>query len=139
MSCFWQGLVESLDSTRLKRVLEYKVPRGKKANIPKFLSVLQRNNCKTLNMSWNGKQLTKLELEENFQMVKNYKQNVKSGHDCSCADPFLFLIAQLFQTNIDHEFHGTMIKYTFNDVEKFKDSEKSKLEFKSDSGHFWKN
>lgn len=100
-----------------------------------FVKLLKNNVVKTHNVLWNGQKLTQLELDENLTAIKEFQENsINRGYYCSCCDPFLLLICQLFKVNIIHNYNKTQIKYTY-----IGNSNKNipTLKFSSDRGHFW--
>ena len=58
---------------------------------------------------------------------------INDGYLCSTCDPFLLLIAYLFQITINHRYNNHFIIYKSK-----MDVSKKVLEFRSDHGHFWK-
>ena len=124
MACFWNGINNSLVS-KLK---------SKSYRPIELVEFLKKNNRKTYNMLWNNKRLSNKELEENYERVKSYdSRTVHQGYDCSCADPFLLLIGEIFKVNIVHNFNGTIVKYTCIN------NDNTTLSFGSNRGHFWDN
>tara|TARA_B100000989_G_C19148020_1_gene306192 strand:- start:148 stop:504 length:357 start_codon:yes stop_codon:yes gene_type:complete len=115
MTCFWDNL---------RKGLNLKISNNE------FITFLKKNNTKDINLQWNNKNLTKKQLEENYEHIKNYNiKTIYRGYDCSICDPFLILICKLYKININHNYNGHIMKYRKN--KKFKI-----LNFKSNRGHF---
>ena len=131
MTCFWKSLLVALPYNKIKDTLNI----NEKPIPMKFVKLLKDNATKTPNILWNGKKLTQLELDENLTAIKEFQENsIHRGYHCSCCDPFLLLICQLFKVNIIHNYNKTQIKYTYigNSNESI-----PTLKFSSDRGHFW--
>lgn len=129
MTCFWNGILAALDVQSINNTFGTKSKT--KPNPRQFAQQLKNKNTKTTYVKWNGKPLTDKELEENFEAIKCYNiSTIGRGYDCSCCDPFLLLVSQLFKVNISHRFNNANIRYTFKDTKKT-------LNFASNRGHFW--
>jgi hypothetical protein len=97
-----------------------------------LLSFVQEHNIPTKNILWNGQELTKQQYKENMERIKEIKPDlINNGYDCSSFDPLLFLIAELFETCIVHNYMKTQFIY-YN--RKF--PHKSII-VHSNSRHFW--
>jgi len=129
MTCFWDGILSSLDNHDLKLIdISIKPP------ILQFINTLKNKNTKTNHILWNNNQITSKQLIENFTHVKDFStSNINNGYLCSTFEPFLFLIAQLFSIDIIHNYNGNIIKYT--NIEKSRKT----VKYKSNTGHFWKD
>ncbi len=133
MTCFWDGLISALGEERIKNVLNYKITKKKKNNVKKFIQALKKKNIKTVNVLWNDEKISSKLLGENMVAINSLNiEAIGHGYLCSCCEPFLFLIAQLFDVNIKHEYFKTTIKYT-----NVKAHKSSVIKFKSDDKHFW--
>lgn len=128
MTCFWDGIISSLDKDDLK--LLGLTERTKPAELAIKLKQLNR---KTNEVYWETNLLRLNEIEENFIHVRDFAhQSIYGGYLCSICDPFLCLLAQLLRVNIDHTYLNHTVHYSI------KNSRKT-LHYKSDRGHFWKN
>jgi len=129
MTCFWDGILSSLDNHDLKLI-----DISEKPPILQFINTLKNKNTKTNHILWNNNQITSKQLIENFTHVKDFStSNINNGYLCSTFEPFLFLIAQLFSIDIIHNYNGNIIKYT--NIEKSRKT----VKYKSNTGHFWKD
>jgi hypothetical protein len=108
MTCFWDGILSSLDENDFKRI------QTKKSNtVSAFIDVLKKENRKTYNVSWNGEPLSENQLAENYTAVQSYDKNTAGeGYLCSVCDPFLLLVAELFHVNVRHTYLGVLLYYT---------------------------
>ncbi len=98
--------------------------------IQNFLMRLKEFNCKT-NIKWNGQELSNKQRLENMERINELElEEIENGYLCSCCDPVLLLVSELYKTNIDHDYNGHIMKYRV-------DKPVKKLYFKSDYGHFW--
>jgi hypothetical protein len=70
MTCFWDGLINSLDIKELKYI-----NLNQKPKVIDFIKILKYNNKKTNNITWNDYLLNNIELDENFQSIENYDIN----------------------------------------------------------------
>lgn len=133
MSCFWQGILSSL-TKKDRSFFKLKTKSISPENIQTFILRLKLLNTQTQGLMWNQEHLSDQQILENYQHIKDYDcQTVNDGYDCSCAEPFLFLIAYLLQVNIFHDYNGHLIKYTIDDKKYFRT-----LHFSSDTEHFMK-
>tara|TARA_Y100000590_G_C14976129_1_gene734373 strand:+ start:58 stop:450 length:393 start_codon:yes stop_codon:yes gene_type:complete len=129
MTCFWDGLLagltkEDFTTFHLKH----------KPNVKAFIQLLQKSAVRTTHVVCNGTQPTEQQLTENLEAVREFNINtIHGGYDCSTFDPFLFLVAELFNLNITHTYLKKHV-IQYNNTH----HEKRKLRFMSDRGHFWK-
>ena len=73
---------------------------------------LKENNKFTHNVRWNGEVLTKKQLEENFQHVKDYDvKTINNGYLCSTFDPFLLLISEIYNVKVINNYMDYKIIY----------------------------
>lgn len=121
MTCFWVGILSSLS---LETTNTY---------ITTFIKYLKQHNKKTNIILWNDQFLSDKELDENFQAISNLNENdIHNGYLCSTFEPVLFLVADLFNTCIHHNYNGNNIIYLnpdYKNIIKY---------YQSDQGHFWK-
>ncbi len=127
MTCFWDGILQSLNDQDFYNFCKI----SRKPNNPiDFVDWLKKHNKIADNVEWNGEKLTIKQLEENYKSIQDFDKNsIGSGYDCSCFDPFLFLITEIFQLKIIHNFNGTIMLYCHNSPIKV-------VKYKSDYGHF---
>tara|TARA_X000001036_G_scaffold437639_1_gene483414 strand:- start:2675 stop:3052 length:378 start_codon:yes stop_codon:yes gene_type:complete len=124
MTCFWDGILSQLTIKDFDPYLK------KKPNNNNFVEFLQKHNMKTDKVVWNNQRLTTKQLEENFTHIKEFHvDSIHNGYFCSTFEPFLFLVCQLFQLNIDHCFCHNTMEYRI-------DNNKRLLNFKSNKSHF---
>jgi len=126
MTCFWDSILSVLNNDDFRIIS----PSTKKMSNKIFVIFLKNNNTKTVDIIWNNEKLTKQQMEENFEHVKDFDQNsIKNGYLCSTCDPFLLLVSYLFKVNIDHNYRGYLMQYRVTNARKT-------LKFSSNSGHF---
>ena len=126
MTCFWDGILKTLNNNDFNLV----VPNMKKIRNINFVVFLKNKNIKTNNVKWNGQNLTQKQLEENFEHIKVFNPNtIGGGYLCSTCEPFLFLVAELFKVNINHNYMGHVMQYRIDNARKT-------LNFRSNKGHF---
>ena len=104
MACFWNSVIISLQRINLLNT----------NMTPKLLSsFLRQNNMNTPSIKWNDNYLFTQELDENFQYVENYDYNlVGQYHPGGASDPFLFLVASIFNVDIVCTIlHNTKVSY----------------------------
>ena len=142
--------ISKVDKVSLGNILE----DIKKTNIYDLILLLIRYNRKSVNVSWNGEKLSEKLIEESFDHVKDYLQNndnnknnnnvnndnnnseiniqniINSGYLCSVCDPFLILICELFELEIEHLYMGNVMRY------KNIGGGRRIIKFSSDQGHF---
>ncbi len=129
MACFWKGLLTGLPHNKIKDIFNV----NQKPRPIEFVKLLKNNAIKTENVLWNGQKLTLQELDENLVAIQELDESsIHRGYYCSCCDPFLLLVCQLFKININHNYNKTLIKYTYDTNENI-----PTLKFSSDRGHFW--
>lgn len=107
MTCFWDGIMKSLNQNDFNFIKE------KKVNNYEFIKMLKKKNCKMTSVLWQGKPLREQEINEHIQTIKNYDINsISNGHLTSVCDSFLLLICEIFKVNIIHHYMDIEIKYT---------------------------
>ena len=71
-------------------------------------------------------------VEENVEAIKEYDVNqVQNGYYCSTCDPFLFLLADYLNINIEHNYDGNKMIYMQ------KNNSRYTIKISSDRGHCW--
>lgn len=136
MTCFWDGILSKIT---LQEINDYLSPTShfmfitpkdfigllkiKSSSITDYLVMMKdKTNCYYISESM---------IQENREWIQNYNiQNIHQGHDCSSCDPFLILIAHLFEIQIVHNYNGHPIEY-----KNIKNSRRI-VHFSSDQGHF---
>ena len=127
MTCFWDGILRSLD----KGDFQFAMQRNTKPNKTELIRWLKHANYCANDIHWNNQALSKQELEEHRKAIECYKiADIRSGHMCGACDSFLLLIAQLFHVNIQHSYMNNLITYTN------KKNARKMLRFVSSSTHF---
>ena len=125
MTCFWDGILHNLTNEDFQRTFKINKPNNKN-----FVNLLKQNLKKTKDLTWNGEALTDNQLNENYEHIRDFNVNsIHNGYLCSTCDPFLFIVCELFNVDINHNYCGHMMKYrTKNPIKT--------LNFKSNRGHF---
>lgn len=115
MTCFWDALRSRLNLNISNQ---------------EFIQYLKKNNKENVSVLWNSGELTKKQMEENYEHIRDFNEyRINNGYDCSICDPFLILISELYNVNINHNYNGYNMEYTKNKSERT-------LNFYSDIGHF---
>ena len=128
MTCFWDGILQALDTSDFQLV-----GCNNRLNRNQLIDLLKTNNVEIEDVTWNGIKLTKQEIKEHFETIKDYNSNgIQQGHLCSSCDSFLLLICQLFNVNIKHLYMNINIEYKNEKVQR------KTLNFASNYSHFWK-
>jgi len=70
MTCFWDGILSSLDENDFQIVNEKKYD-----NVKHFIDLMKRLNRKTDNVRWNNELLTVKQLDENYIAIEAYDKN----------------------------------------------------------------
>lgn len=129
MTCFWDSLISSIHTEDFKNIFNYK--KNNKPNPTEFVLILKSMNSHTNDILWNDTELLKSQLKENFDAVNELDTNkIFNGYDCSIFDPFLFLICQLVNISIYHNYNGNLMVYQHKTYNRYT------LKFKSNTGHF---
>ena len=124
MTCFWDGIISSLNNQ------DYQVAGIRKARHRDFINQLKAKNKMVSSVSWQGNKLTEQEMKEHMEAIKDYNVNgIGSGHLTSTCDSFLLLVCELFKVNIKHKYMNTNIIYQH-------DNGRKTLTFSSNRGHF---
>lgn len=125
MTCFWDGIISSLDINDYK-----KIGIDKKPSPRDFVINLKKHNIKTSNVLWCNNKITDKQLGENYEAINNYDiKTINKGYFCSTFDPFLFLISEIFKLNIQHCYLKNTINYkNINNIKNIK--------YKSNKNHF---
>ena len=127
MSCFWDGIAQSLTPDELART-------GSAPTAVK--SWLQRNNKLPRRCRWQGETIREQDLRDMQTWVANDTTPVYAGHDTSTMDPYLCLLCDLLGVNVEHNYNGAVIRYKFAQPDGHAPTART-LRFKSDRGHFW--
>ena len=100
MTCFWRGLISAISKPELQKIL------GIRGGIHEFIKELKENVRPTpISVMWNDTQLSEKQIDENIKHIKSYDlKQAHTGYWCSCCDPFLLLICDLFNANIHHKY-----------------------------------
>lgn len=128
MACFWNSILNRLKEDKLFNDMNKNI-----RVLPLlFVTSLQKNNKKTNNVIWQGKELTEKQKEENLEHIKSYDTNqINHGYWCSSCDPFLFLICELFDISIINIYNGTKLEYTNKIKSRYT------MILNNDKGHMW--
>ena len=125
MTCFWDGILKSLNQDDFKLIGE------KKTNIKNFINILKIKNTEMNNVLWQKTKLKEQEIKEHMQAIKDYNiQKIHKGHLTSSCDSFLLLVCQLFQVKIIHRYMKHTIIYQNSK------KERKTLHFSSSRSHF---
>lgn len=127
MSCFWDGILDSM-KPKVFKAFGFK----KKPTHESLIGYFKRNNVEVSSILYNGNELSEREIKENYDWIKNYKpKTFNDGTDCSASNPFLFLYCHLFGASVIHHYYGTEIRYenTENSLRV--------VTFMSNIDHFW--
>jgi len=122
MSCFWDSLFRNLIQKKSFFLINhysnkeyhdlYRYYDKDIKNVLDLSLYLKENNKFTHNVRWNGEVLTKKQLEENFQHVKDYDvKTINNGYLCSTFDPFLLLISEIYNVKIINNYMDYKIIY----------------------------
>ena len=126
MTCYWDGIISTLHDQDFSLFNE-----TKPCNIVNLIEFLKRNNRRTENVYWNQSKLIEKQLSENVEHVKDYNiGGIGCGYDCSVCDPFLLLVSELFNLNIQHNYNGYVMNYSVDNPRRI-------VRYQSDCGHFW--
>jgi hypothetical protein len=125
MTCFWDGIMKSLNKNDFDLIGE-----TKGTNID-FIKMLKRVKIPMENVLWENQKLSSNEIKEHLKAIDEYDINgIPGGHLTSSCDSFLLLICELFKVNIEHMYMIHTIKYTnTNEVRKT-------LRYSSNDKHF---
>lgn len=127
MSCFWDTLLNRIKKEDIHTILSLHNPTPKD-----FVTALKNKNISTENVLYGGIELSKQMKEENIEHIKEYDSNtITNGYLCSTCDPFLLLITELFQIEINHHYNKTLINY------QHKINNKYTIKIQSNKGHMW--
>ena len=113
MSCFWNGVYASLPVVFWKN---NNVCSSPKSLLQWFKKELDNTTdlhilCSVL---WQGIPPSLWMLEENRNWILDYPETqVNHGHLTSTCDPFLILFCFLTQTDVDHVYMGSTIRYRY--------------------------
>ena len=126
MTCFWDGILQSLDTNDFNKV------GFTKMQIKPFIEFLKSKNTKHIAITWNNQTLSIKQCEENYQHISNYNINsIYGGYDCSGCDPFLILVTHIFSLDTCHNYMGHKIHYkSTNTIRKH-------VNYGSNHGHFY--
>ena len=127
MTCFWDGIMQSLDDNE-KSLLGL----DNKNSIYSLIDSLKQKNRETNNVLWQNSKFRKSQIIENMEHIRLYDKNTASnGYWCSSCDPFLILICEILEKEIIHDYLGNRVIY------KNTKNSKGEINYKSNKGHFW--
>ena len=127
MSCFWDTLIKKINKNDINNILKLE-----NINPKDFSNALKRENIKIENVTWKNENLTEKQIQENYDHIKDYDINtVNNGYLCSCCDPFLLLITELFKIKIIHDYNKNKVLY------ENKKECKYSININSNNGHMW--
>lgn len=130
MSCFWDSLIRSISNDDKDQFFNTVV--NAPLNPHNFVVILKEVNRETENVLWNNEELTKQQIKENKEAINEYNKDLTSaGYYCSTFDPFLFLLVEYLEIEINHNYDGNMIIY------KNKKNNRYTIKISSDKGHCW--
>ena len=130
MSCFWSSLIQKISIEDFKIYLNYN--NNNKPNPQNFAELLKNNNRKSDNIYWNNIKPSLKQMDENYEAVNCYNTNtVNDGYFTSTFEPFLFLVAEIFEVTIEHCYNG------YNQVYENKKKSRTIWRFGSNTGHFY--
>jgi hypothetical protein len=125
MTCFWNGLIKSLDKE------DCDILGLKDRSIYTLIDRFKALNCPTLDMKWQNMSITSSQIDENMTHITDYqKSEAPRGYLCSTFDPFLFLLSFLLKKPIHMSFCGSDIKYESNT------HTRTPLKYRCNRGHF---
>ena len=76
----------------------------------KLLKILKKRNRLTKNVEWNHEPLSDADMQANFERIQQIQDT--DGYDCSSCDPVvLFLMAELYNKVVVHDFNGSVVTY----------------------------
>ena len=109
MSCFWDSILRCISLNEMNTIFK---TNYSKITPKEFVENLKKKNRTIINVLWNNVKFKKQELAEVDEHIKNYNvDTITNGYLCSCCDPFLILICEIFNINITNNFNGVKIYY----------------------------
>lgn len=109
MTCFWNAILQGLPLELFSEKFNIKY---RKPNEKEFICLLKDKNILTKNIKLLPFNifLNEKRLSENMEWISSLDINsIYNGYYCSSIDPFLCLISELFEINIEHIFYNTKI------------------------------
>ena len=128
MSCFWDSLIQSIS---LDDKINYF--NNNNLNPTQFVTILKNNNILTNNVLWNNEILKTQTLKENLEAIDTYDINtIYNGYYCSTCEPFLFLLCEFLNIEIQHNYNNNLMIY--------KNTKKNRyiIKIQSNNDHCWK-
>lgn len=128
MTCFWDGLYQSLNSDERDIVDAFRGDTPAK----KMCKYLKECNVPVMNIKVNSSHITAKQVSENYNHIQTYSsQDIHLGKFVSTFDPFIMLFCEIFSVNVQHTYDGYIIEYN----NKFYTN--GVVYFSSNPGHFW--
>jgi len=134
MTCFWNGILDGLNFDIILNDIPNILKQNNRINKDpsKLVNYLKENNKITINILVQNQELKEKEKEENYEHIKSFdNHSIHQGYLCSTSDPFLILVCELFEININHLYCGVNIKYTN------KNKSRCTIFLGSDRGHLY--
>lgn len=104
MTCFWDGIIKSLNYQDFELINETK------GGIAELIEMLKRRRIPMEHVSWENQKLKNIELKEHLTAIEEY-DSYNDGHLTSSCDSFLLLICELFKVSIEHMYMINTIHY----------------------------
>lgn len=129
MSCFWDGILRSLELHDFYHILANTKPLTAR----QLVNFLKKHNTLTRGLQCNKIPLRETQLQENFEAISQFDvENIYDGYLCSTLDPFLCLVSYLFDVEIQHDYNRVLVIYS-----KINSRVRRVIRYRSDSNHFW--
>ncbi len=132
MSCFWDGLLQSVTDQDFQRLgLKLDLDSDRPRTPKKLITWLKRHNT-SFQGSWDGQSFSRQQQRENREWIDSLDPSQShNGYLCSSCDPVIALWCQLFQLEILHQYLGHSHRYLPSN-----NSSIRKIKFKNTRGHF---
>jgi hypothetical protein len=119
MTCFWDAILSriSLDDINTNLTIDstyFSINKKEFINLikSKILHIDPIDICFCI--KWNNEHLREKLIQENLLWIEQYDINkIEEGHYCSICDPFLMIICYIFKVNINHNYNGVPVIYTY--------------------------
>ena len=128
MTCFWDGIIQSLSLEDFRIISDLQ----RKPNPRQLAEFLKSKNKYVEHVLCQNEPISEKQKEECFEAIKELNiDRINNGYFCSCFDPFLMLLCELFCIHIIHKYNGTVIEYKNIYLNR------KTITYHSSSSHFW--
>lgn len=130
MTCFWDGVLRSLDSHDFTLLGIHKTPNKYTCIASLIESCKSRIQSHTPDIKWQNAPLHKNEIKEIREAIREYNsKHIRNGHFTSSCDPFLCFLSSYLS-------HKIVFQYMNHTIVFLPPKPKKEVHYRATRGHF---